>query len=71
LKRDPQEYDAEKKELIKAARAEAEFSMKQDGTINLEGSCHILWERQQKILIEKYGVVWRSPAEMNPDIIFD
>lgn len=71
MKRDPQEYDAEKKELIKAARTEAEFSMKQDGTINLEGSCHILWERQQKILEEKYGVVWRSPAEMNPDIIFD
>lgn len=71
MKRDPQEYDAEKKKLIEAARTEAEFAMKQDGTINLEGSCHILWERQQKILKEKYGVIWRSPADMNPDIMFD
>lgn len=71
MRKDPQEYDAEKKKLIEAARTEAEFSMKQDGTINLEGSCHILWGRQQRILQEKYGISWRSPAEMNPDIIFD
>lgn len=71
MKHDPQERDLKKKKLIKAAETEAEFSMEQDGTINLEGSCHILWERQQKILKEKYGIMWRSPAEMNPDKIFD
>ena len=71
MRKDPQEYDAEKKKLIEAAETEAGFTMKQDGTINLEGSCHILWERQQKILKETYGIKWRSPAEMNPEIMFD
>ena len=46
-------------------------SVKQDGTIKLDGACHILWGRQQKILKEKYGIKWRSPDEMNPDVMFD
>ncbi|MBC8554768.1 MAG: hypothetical protein H8D23_34585 [Candidatus Brocadiales bacterium] len=71
MKFDPQERDPKKKKLIKAAETEAEYSMEQDGTIQLEGSCHILWGRQQKILKEKYGIKWRSPAEMNPDVLFD
>jgi hypothetical protein len=37
--------------------------MEQDRTIQLDGACHILWGRQQKILKEKYGINWRTPAE--------
>ncbi len=71
MKKDPQEKDPQKKKLIQAAETEAEFTMTQDGTIKLEGSCHILWGRQQKILKERYGIKWSSPAEMNPDVMFD
>jgi hypothetical protein len=71
MKTDPQERDPKKKKLIKAAEAEAEYSMEQDGTIELGGACHILWGRQQDILKEKYGINWRTPADMNPDIMFD
>lgn len=67
----PQERDPKKKKLIKAAETEAEYSMEQDGTIHIEGSCQFLWGRQQKILKEKYGISWRSPSDMNPDIMFD
>jgi hypothetical protein len=45
--------------------------MEQDGTIELEGSCHILWGRQKQILEKRYGIKWRSPAEINPDVVFD
>ena len=71
MKYDPQERDPKKRALIKAAETEAEYSMEQDRTIELEGSCHILWERQQDILREKYGIKWRTPADMNPDVMFD
>ena len=71
MKRHPQERDPKKKKLIKAAEAEAEFSMEQDGTLQLEGSCHILWGRQKQILEKRYGIKWRSPAEINPDVMFD
>ena len=71
MKRDPQERDPKKRKLIKAAETEAEYSMEQDGTIKLGGACHILWGRQQDILREKYGMKWRTPAEMNPDVMFD
>ena len=30
--------------------------MEQDGTIEMDGACHVLWGRQQKILMEKYDI---------------
>jgi len=41
MKHDPQERDQKEKKLIKAAEAEAEYSMEQDSTIQTEGACHI------------------------------
>jgi len=35
------------------------------------GSCHRLWTMQKKILKEKYGITWYTPAELHPEIIFD
>ncbi len=40
MKHDPQDRDPKKRKLIKAAE------MEQDGTIQLDGACHILWGRQ-------------------------
>ncbi len=71
MRHSPIENYTKVKKLIKAAETEAEYSMEQDGTIKLDGACHILWGRQQKILKEKYGIKWRSPDEMNPDVMFD
>lgn len=35
------------------------------------GCCHRIWSMQKTILKEKYGITWYTPAELNPDIIFD
>lgn len=35
------------------------------------GFCHTYWIEKKRILKEKYGIDWKSPAEMNPDVIFD
>lgn len=34
------------------------------------GSCHIYWERKKQLLRE-HGIDWKTPAECNPDILFD
>ena len=35
------------------------------------GSCHTLWALQKRILKEKYGITWYTPAELHPEIKFD
>ena len=35
------------------------------------GSCHRLWALQKRILKEKYGITWYTPAELHPEIKFD
>lgn len=68
---DPQEGDPQLRAIIKAAEKEAEESLRKEGVGRHLGYCHRLWGRQKQILKEKYGIDWRSPAEMNPDIMYD
>lgn len=35
------------------------------------GSCHWLWVEKKRILKEKFGITWYTPAELNPDDYFD
>lgn len=35
------------------------------------GLCHKIWARKKQLLKEMYDINWQSPAELNPDIIFD
>lgn len=35
------------------------------------GSCHLYWETKQRILKEEYGIEWKTPAEMNPNVAYD
>ena len=35
------------------------------------GWCHSYWACKKRILKEKYGIDWKSPAELNPGIKFD
>ena len=34
------------------------------------GTCHLIWRRMKERLAEE-GIIWYSPAEMNPGHIFD
>ena len=33
--------------------------------------CHVIWKTAKEFLREEHGIVWFSPAEMNPGRIFD
>lgn len=35
------------------------------------GYCHKLWRIQKRILLIKYGIIWFSPEECNPWVIYD
>jgi hypothetical protein len=66
---DPIEDDPVAGPLVKIADAEAHEELK--GEEQIFGGCHMLWITKKRILKDKYGVDWRTPAEMNPHIIFD
>ncbi len=70
-RRDPQERDPRLRPVIDAAAQEAEVSLREDGWTIGMGYCHVLWGCQKRILKEKYGINWKTPAEMNPDVRFD
>lgn len=70
-RRDPQERDSQLRAIIKAAEKEAEESLRHEGVTIQLGYCHRLWGRQKQILKKKYGIDWKSPDEMNPDIMYD
>lgn len=38
---------------------------------DVAGACHIYWNIKKNILKEDYNMEWKSPSELNPDIIFD
>lgn len=68
---DPQEDDAKLKVLIDAADQEADTELADHRYRNEMGYCHIFWETKKRILLKKYGIRWKSPADMNPDTFFD
>jgi hypothetical protein len=68
---DPIEDDPKIQVQLKAADEEADQELAQKGVKNKAGSCHVFWEPKKRILREKYGIDWRTPAEMNPEITFD
>ena len=35
------------------------------------GSCHAIWHQRKQLLLEKYGIEWFSPAELNRCVCFD
>lgn len=69
LRKDPIEWTAEYEEAIDRAeeKAHAELANEPRGM----GFCFSYWPTLQRILFRDYGIRWRSPAEMNPGVIFD
>ena len=56
---------------IKAAEVEAEAELEHSEQKGQMGFCHLLWATQKRILKERYGIDWRTPAEDNPHIMYD
>jgi hypothetical protein len=69
-KRDPIEDTPEFKEIVSEIDAQAHEEALGSGPIS-HGFCRIFWRAKQRILKTKYGIDWKSPADMNPQIEYD
>ena len=67
---DPLEDDPEIKKIIDVAREEARAILVSQKHPT-RGFRPWLWRVQKKILKEKYGIDWKSPAAMNPHIRYE
>jgi hypothetical protein len=57
------------KAILEAAERETKQQLAEE--VRGLGFCHRFWRMKQQILKEKYGINWKTPAEMNPHIIYD
>lgn len=65
---DPIEAEPALQAAFEAARKAAEAEV---GPPQGLGHCHRLWAAQQRVLRERYGITWYTPAEMNPNSCID
>ncbi len=56
----------DRKRLIDAANADTEAELADSPGRGSMGFCHTFWETKKRILKEKYGIEWLTPAEENP-----
>ena len=70
-KHDPIEDDPKIKKLVEEAYAEAAALLKKHEDRGGVGFSHILARKVQEILLEKHGIKWKTPQQMNPEIKMD
>jgi hypothetical protein len=71
LAHDPVEDDPRHAEVFARIDGEVDALLADHPQRGAEGFCHVRWSAKQRLLKERYGIDWRSPAEMNPQVIFD
>ena len=69
LKRDPVEWTARWEEVID--QAEQIVAEQLAGEPMVMGYCFGYWSAKAAVLADKFGIEWRSPAAMNPRVMFD
>jgi hypothetical protein len=66
---DPSEDDPQLATHLLRATLEVDAELAAEDR-NIMGFCHLFWHTKKRILRERYGVDWRTPAELN-EIVFD
>ena len=69
LKRDPIEWSADYENSIDEANKKI-HSLLEKYPRGM-GFCFAYWQTKKQILHENYGIEWKSPAIMNPKVLFD
>jgi hypothetical protein len=66
LIRDPIEDDPRYREILERADAETREEL-----AGKERNCYVFWKVKKRILKERHGLDWKTPAELNPTVLFD
>jgi len=70
FRHDAKEFDPKYREIIKEVESEITQDSAKEGTPFAFGVCHSFWKLKKDRLQAK-GILWRSPAELNPNCRFD
>lgn len=71
LARDPQEADPRFAAAFVAASEQAARDLEGHPLHGGLGFCRVYWLRKKQILWEHFGIEWRSPADLNPFVLFE
>ncbi len=69
LKHDPVEWTARWEEVIDEVDKIVDSRL-EDHPRGM-GFCHACWHERAAVLSDQFGIEWRSPARMNPRVLFD
>ena len=69
FRHDRQENDPRLRKAFQEADAYAERKTRNDPS--RLGEIHEVWRYKKEYLLRKYGIHWKDPSEMNPEIAFD
>lgn len=68
---DPVEDDPRYAEVFRKIDAEVQEALANHPQRGSMGFVHLVWETKKRILLQKYGIGWKTPAELNPQVMFD
>ncbi len=71
LVHDPIENDPRYKSVFAGIDAEVDEILRDHPLRGRMGFCYTIWDTKKGILKQKYGIPWKTPAEINPHILFD
>lgn len=66
--RDPIENDPKYEDILRLVDEEVKAKLGEPGFM---GYCHGYWGLKKQILLDRYGIDWKSPAELNPNAEYD
>ncbi len=69
LRKDPVEYTREWEDIY--YELEDELDRRFANAPRRRGFCFHYWSAEKELLMDKYNIDWRSPAQMNPEVMFD
>lgn len=68
---DPVEDDPRYAEVFRKIDAEVQEALANHPQRGSMGFVHLVWETKKRILLQKYSIDWKTPAELNPQVMFD
>lgn len=68
---DPVEDDPRYADIFKKINDEVNEALVEHPKKGSMGFVHVIWATKKRVLKQKYGIEWRSPAELNPQVMFD
>ena len=68
---DPVEDDPRYAEVFRKIDAEVQEALAGHPQRGSMGFVHLVWETKKRILLQKYRIDWKTPAELNPQVMFD